>query len=216
MTIAPQGITGRHYGRRMTEPSAATPPQRPAPSRPPRPAAPQRPALSVPVPSPLEGLIGPMPRALSRSLGLWVASWIVGAVVTGYVIAKRDELLLEIETAVRTDQPTITAESLDRVVNVSLYAALGGVLLIMVVEAVLALVMRRRHNWARLLLALVGLLSLPAFFVAQELLAVDVPLRSNYVQLGFAVQGLLVLVAVVTMFAPSANAWFRLHHRGRR
>jgi uncharacterized membrane protein YcjF (UPF0283 family) len=157
-----------------------------------------------------------MPRALARSMGWWIASWIVGAVVTGYVITRRDELLLEIEQAAQADQPTITAESLDRVVNVSLYAALGGVLLIMVIEVILALVMRRRHNWARVLLALVGLLSLPAFFVAQELLATDAPLQSNYVQLGFAVQSLLVLLAVVTMFAPSANAWLRLRHGARR
>jgi hypothetical protein len=153
---------------------------------------------------------------LSTSLRLWVASWIVGALVTGYVISQRDELSLEIERAVSTDDPTITAESLDRVVMVSLYAALGGVLLIMLVEAILALVMRRRHNWARVLLALVGLLSLPGFYVAQELLSVDAPLQRNYVQLGLALQGLLTLVAVVVMFAPSANAWFRLHQRARR
>ena len=147
---------------------------------------------------------------------LWVASWIVGALVTGYVISQRAELSLEIERAVSADDPTITAESLDRVVMVSLYAALGGVLLIMLVEAILVLVMRRRHNWARVLLALVGLLSLPGFYVAQELLSVDAPLQRNYVQLGLALQGLLTLVAVVVMFAPSANAWFRLHQRARR
>ncbi len=39
---------------------------------------------------------------------------------------QRDELLLKIELAARSDDPTITAESLDRVVSVSFYAALGG------------------------------------------------------------------------------------------
>jgi hypothetical protein len=190
------------------EPSG--PPERPVRS------APARPPLSVPVPSPLEGLVGPVPGVVAASLKLWVASFIVGALVTGYVIAQRDELLLEIELAVRTDDPTITAESLDRVVTVSFYAALGGVLLIMIVEAILALVMRRRHNWARVLLGLVGVLSLPGFYVAQELLSTGAALRRNYVQLGLALQGLLTLAAVVVMFAPSANGWFRVHHRARR
>jgi len=170
----------------------------------------------VPVPSPLEGLIGPPPAAVARSFGLWIASLVVGALVTGYVITQRDELLLKIEHAVRTDDPTITAESLDQVARVSLYAALGGVVLVMVVEAILALVMRRRHNWARVLLALVGVLSLPGFFVAQELLSSGEPLPRNYVQLGLGLQGLLVLAAIVTMFSPSANAWFRLQHRSRQ
>jgi hypothetical protein len=190
------------------EPSG--PPERPARS------APARPPLSVPVPSPLEGLVGPVPGVVAASLKLWVTSFIVGALVTGYVIAQRDELLLEIELAVRADDPTITAESLDRVVTVGFYAALGGVLLIMVVEAILALVVRRRQNWARVLLGLVGVLSLPGFYIAQQLLSTDAPLQRNYVQLGLALQGLLTLVAVVVMFAPSANAWFRVHHRARR
>ncbi len=76
--------------------------------------------------------------------------------------------------------------------------------------------MRRRHNWARVLLAIVGVISLPALYVAQELLSNEAPLRSNYVQLGLGLQGLLMLAAVVTMFAPSVNAWFRLRHRARR
>jgi hypothetical protein len=201
----------------MSQPASSSgPPGRPPRTAPERPPAPARPALSVPVPSPLEGLVGPAPRAVGRSLTLWVASFVVGALVTGYVLTIRDELLLKIKLAVQTDDPTITLDSLDRVATVSLYAALGGVLLVMVIEAILALIMRRRHNWARVLLALVGVLSLPGFYVAQELIATGAPLRRNYVQLGLAAQGVLVLAAILMMFAPSANAWFRVHHRARR
>jgi hypothetical protein len=200
----------------MSSPTSSDSPERPPRPVPTRPAAPERPPLSVPVPSPLEGLVGPAPGSLVASWRLWIASFLVGALVTGYVISQRAELLLKIEDAVRADDPAITAESLDRVVSVTLYAALGGVLLIVVVEAILAGLMRRRHNWARVLLTLVGLLSLPGFYVAQDLLSTDAPLHRNYVQLGLALQGLLTLAAIVVMFAPSANAWFRVHHRAKR
>jgi hypothetical protein len=172
-------------------------------------AAPPRPALSVTVPSPLDSLASPPPRTVAVSFLLWLASLIVGFAVAGYAYTQLDDLRPELRAAILAEDPTITAESLDQVVNASLYVALGTLLAFIVVEALLAATMHRGRNWARILLAALGLVSVPTLIIVRGVLSLGQPITEDYVLVGLALQELLMLSAVVAMFLPSANVWFR-------
>jgi surface polysaccharide O-acyltransferase-like enzyme len=78
-----------------------------------------------------------------------------------------------------------------------------------VIELLLLSPMRRGRNWARIVLATVGLVSVPTFIVVRGVLAMDQPVAKDYILLGLGLQELLMLFAVVAMFLPSAKAWFR-------
>jgi hypothetical protein len=180
------------------------------PTRPPRSPseAPPRPALSVPVPSPLETLT-PTPRVVVASFLLWLASLVVGAAVVAYAYTQFDKLRPELRSVIQARDPSITAESLEQVVSASLYVALGTLLAFLVIELLLLSPMRRGRNWARIVLATVGLVSVPTFIVVRGVLAMDQPVAKDYILLGLGLQELLMLFAVVAMFLPSAKAWFR-------
>jgi hypothetical protein len=181
------------------------------PTRPPRSPseAPPRPALSVPVPSPLETLT-PTPRAVAASFLLWLASLVVGFAAVGYAYTRFDELRPALRSVIRDRDANITAESLEQVVSASLYVALGTLLAFLVVELLLLAPMRRGRNWARILLATVGLVSMPTFILVRGVLAAEQqPVAKDYILIGLGLQTLLMLLAFVAMFLPSASAWFR-------
>jgi hypothetical protein len=181
------------------------------PTRPPRSPseAPPRPALSVPVPSPLE-MLTPTPRAVVASFLLWLASLVVGFAVVGYAYTRFDELRPALRSLIQERDSNITAESLEQVVSASLYVALGTLLAFVVVELLLLAPMHRGRNWARILLATVGLVSAPTFILVRGVLAAEQqPVAKDYILLGLGLQTLLMLLAVVAMFLPSASAWFR-------
>jgi hypothetical protein len=193
-------------------PSGAAPPRPangPVPARPAAGPAPARPALSVNVPSPLETLASPPPWTVVVSFLFWLASLVVGFAVAAYVYAKLDDLRPQLRAAVLAEDPTISADSLARVVTASVSVAFGTLLGFLVLEAVLAAMMRRGRNWARILLAALGLVSVPIFIMVRGVLSLNGPLAEDYVLLGLGLQELLMLAAVVAMFLPSANVWFR-------
>ena len=74
--------------------------------------------------------------------------------------------------------------------------------------------MVKRLNWARIALLVVGLVAVPASLIAVDALSDDAAVTNrNYVLIGIAVQALLVLVAIVLMYRPEANVWFRTKPR---
>lgn len=84
-------------------------------------------------------------------------------------------------------------------VTLQAIGALVGALVFDAVMLVFTLVMRRGHNWARIVLAVFG--SLRLLFLLFALIAG----AANAVT---AVLLLLLVAAIVTMFLPAANAWF--------
>ena len=157
----------------------------------------------------MEAVGSPAPPSVTRSFGLWVTSVVVCIAVAGYAYTKLEEFRPGLREAILAQDPTITTESLDRVVAVSQFVAIGAIVLFALLELVFASLMRRGRHWARILLATVGLISLPTFVIVRGLLALDRALLTDYVLLGLGLYVLLMLAAVVTMFLPPANEWFR-------
>jgi hypothetical protein len=169
---------------------------------------PSRPSRWDDIPSPLgERML--TPSSVRVAVWLWIVSGLIAAATIGYAMLRLDELRTALRADVLARDPNLSAGSLDRAV---LVLTVGSILLIAVpalLEIVLSLVMSRGRNWARILLAIVGVLSLPAVIIGGGTLAGPGPILTNYIQLGAIAMLGFTVVALVTMFLPSANAWFR-------
>ena len=176
---------------------------------------PVRPARSSDIPPPLEEGDEPAPASVRASVWLWISAAVVAALTLVYGVLDLDARQAEIEADVLARQPDISASNMDGVVIILTAAAMGGIAIPAIVQVILAIAMGRGRNGARIALAILGILFLPAVLVAGGTLAGPGSVLTNYAQLGtIAMLGLMV-VAVVTMFLPSANAWFR-ERRHRR
>jgi hypothetical protein len=185
------------------------------PSIQPRRAMPARPSTASSIRSPLDRLPVPAPRSVIASLWIWIISCLVPLVAIIYSVTRLDDVRAHLRATAMIEDPSATAESLDRVVNVTMWIALAALAVPVVVEIILAIVMANRRNWARVLLLLAGLLGIPAAAIAFGALSDDAAASKNNLAIGIAVQALLVVVAIVLMFVPSANHWFRTSRRAR-
>ncbi len=90
-----------------------------------------------------------------------------------------------------------------------LLVTLGVIAALIVLQLVLAALMRSRRGWARGLLVVTVLLSVPALLVTQDLV-------SGRTRLGFLLHSVLMIVAAVMMFLRDGNEWFRnqMKHAG--
>jgi hypothetical protein len=173
---------------------------------------PVRPARSSDIPPPLEDEDEPAPASVRTSVWLWISAGVVAALTLVYGVLDLDARQAEIEADVLVRQPDISASTLDGVVLILTAAAIGGIAIPAVVQVILAMAMGRGRNGARIALAILGVLFLPAVLIAGGTLAGPGSILTNYAQLGTIAMMGLMFVALVAMFLPSANAWFR----GRR
>jgi len=183
--------------------------------RPPRPEKPERPSTASGIRSPLDTPPPPTPRSVIASLWSWIASCLVPLAAIAYSITRLDDVRATLRATAVVESPDATAESLDEVVDVTIWIALAALAAPAVIVTILALLMVNRRNWARILLLLFGLISVPAAAIAFGALSDDAVASKNNLAIGIAVQALLVLIASVLMFLPSANLWFRTRRRPR-
>ncbi|MDQ3094668.1 MAG: hypothetical protein M3Q82_01690, partial [Actinomycetota bacterium] len=101
------------------------------------------------------------------------------------------------------------ADVVDQAVNIVLYGALGGTVSLISLQVVLAVVMGTCRSWARVLLTVVAVLSLPVLILTRDVV-------SGQARSMLVLEALLVLAALVTMFLPAANSWFRQQRVTRR
>ncbi len=148
------------------------------------------------------------PSTLLTSVWLWITSSVLGGVAVAYAVAhlgaRREQLRL---WATSTDA-ALTTTRVDTIVTLVIVAALVGIALPMVLQLVFALVLRSGRSWARVVLTVLSLITIPALIVAAPTLAVDGS-ASNYVVLGSALALLLVVMALIFMFLPSSSRWLR-------
>lgn len=142
------------------------------------------------------------PGTVTASFWLWVASFAVGLAVVAYSLSRFDALQQSLVDTVRAEQPGLDGETLSRAADMTLYIGLGGITALVLVQLLLAVLMRARRHWARVALALSAVLALAGALLA--LVAVAERARA-----ALPLQALLILVAAVLMFLPGANAWFR-------
>lgn len=161
----------------------------------------------------MDALPAPTPRSVIASTWIWITSCLVPLAAIIYSVTRLDQVRAHIHATAVAEDPAATAESLGRVVDVTMWVALGALAVPVVVEIVLAVLMVNRRNWARVLLLLIGLIGIPAAAIAFGALSDDAAASRNNLAIGIAAQALLVVVAIVLMFLPSANHWFASRRR---
>ena len=179
----------------------------------PRPDKPVRPSTASAIRSPLDILPTPAPRSVLLSSWTWIASGLIPLLAIIYSFTKLDDVRAHLRATAVAETPTATEASLDRVVDVTVLTAIAALAAPIVVVIALAIVMVKRQNWARIMLLLIGLAAVPAAALAFEALSEDAPADVHNLTIGIAVQALVILAAVVLMFRPSANRWFRTRRR---
>lgn len=149
--------------------------------------------------APLRGI---RPKEVEISFWLWITSVVLG--VIGAVVTYPQIQQLQAEAI---DQALAQDPALDRssVESITAAALIGGIvigLLFVVAQLVFVFLMRGGRNWARIVLAVLGGLSVLLGLIGLAGAAGSTG-ASSLLQL------LLLVGAIVTMFLPAANAWFR-------
>jgi hypothetical protein len=144
----------------------------------------------------------------------WLASCLFPMIAITYAVSRLADVRAHQHAIALIETPDSTAESLDRAVNVAIWIAVASFVLPILLEAVFAVLMAKRQNWARIALLLVGLVAIAASVIAVDALSDDAAVTNRtYVLIGIGLQALLVLIAVGLMYRPEASVWFRTKPR---
>ncbi len=152
-------------------------------------------------PAPLRGI---RPREVEISFWLWIANLVLG--LLGAVIAyfQIDEIQAEAINETLAENPTLDRSVVENAATAGLIVGVVIGLLLIAAQVAFVFLMRGGRNWARIVLAVLGGLG-----VLIGLLGLAGTTGSMGV--GALLQLLLLIGAIVTMFLPAANAWFRPH-----
>ena len=146
------------------------------------------------------------PRPPTITAAMWI--WIVGAVLAVAVIPV---LLLSntesIAADLRGDRDPGLSEAPELAVQVWAVLAGFGMLVAAAPYIAFAVVLRNGHNWARILLTILGVLGVLSM-VMITLLGLKAPVWQAGVTIGIVVIG-LTIAAVVLQFLPASNKFVR-------
>jgi len=155
-----------------------------------------------PSPDPRGQLRGPRPKEVEISFWLWIATVVLGLVSVLVTYPQIDRIRADAINEALAQDPTLDRSLIESVTTGALVAGIVIGLLIVVAELVFVFLMRGGRNWARIVLAVLGGLGVLFGLIGLagatgSMLAIAVP------------QLLLLIGAIVAMFLPAANAWFR-------
>ena len=140
---------------------------------------------------------------------LWLASGLVPLLGLVYAITRFSDISEHLKTVARSAEPTASAETINRIASVTALIALLTLAVPVIVEIVLALLMVNGRGWARYLLIIIGFVGVPAAAIAFGALSDEGAQTKNNLEIGIGIQAVLIVTAIVLMFLPSANRWFR-------
>ncbi|WP_298460377.1 hypothetical protein [uncultured Cellulomonas sp.] len=197
--------------------AAARPPGGPRVPRADRPpAAPPRPALDGEGFAAAMELGGP-PPALVTAVLLWLAGSAAALVAVAALWMQRAAVQGRLAAVAVEQDPSVAADVVAESVRYAFAAAAGGVALVAVVHAALALLLRRGRSWARPALVVAGALGVAVAVAVQELAAApDRALLADPVRVALLVHAGLVVAALGAMLTPSAGRWLRRARALRR
>ncbi len=165
-------------------------------------APPPRPSPIGPAYTPPPEALAPAPTAVHVSFCLWIFSFMAGLVAMAVSTAAFTELRSRIERLITEQDATLEADRVARLARTTLFGTLGGIVGLIVVLALLAAYMRLRRQWARIGLTVLGVVAVPVMLVTAEVV-------EPVARLALLVAGAVFVPALVTMFTPRANGWFR-------
>ena len=154
-----------------------------------------------------------MPGALRISVWSWIGSGVIAAATLAFAVLRIDQRRTDLRADVLARDPGVTPSQLNGVVLIFVVAGFVGLALPAVLNVVLALVMSRGRNWARILLTVISVVTIPAVVIAGGTLAGPGSIVANYVQLGAVAMVVAMLIALVSMYLPPSNAWLRAVRR---
>lgn len=148
---------------------------------------------------------GSRPKEVDISFWLWVASFVIGLFGLVYFVGEfdtiRDTALEEARKAALRGGRPIDEQQIGAIINASLIVGVVIGVVLCAVQLLFAFLMRKGRNWARIVLAVIGGLSILSGFFSLTDVSGELPLN---------LLGLLIVAgAVGTMFLPGANPWFR-------
>ena len=159
-------------------------------------------------------------RPLKASRLLWVISFVVGLLAAYFVFHFRQDQLDRLSELLSTLDTTglgtgHDAQTLRALAALLVWASLGALVVVIVIEAILMAVMMRGHGWARWAL-LVVLVVQAAVWVLVDAVIVAPEELVAYFRILLLSQLVLAGAALVLTFVPGATAWFRVEHQSRR
>jgi FtsH-binding integral membrane protein len=147
---------------------------------------------------------GPRPKEVDISFWLWVASFVIGLLGLFYFAAEFDTIrntAMEEARRQAVRGGTVDEKQIESITNVFLVVGVVIGVLVSAAQVLLAYLMRNGRNWARIVLTVIGGLSLLG-----GLFSLGDTSGQGLLDL---VRLLLIAGALVTMFLPAANPWFR-------
>jgi hypothetical protein len=147
---------------------------------------------------------------VTAARSLWVISFVVGFLAVGLAFLTRGTLMDELQDLIRGLMPDESDGTLERAATVAFWASLGGLVLVIIIEALLLRLLMIRRRGARWSLLLFLFVHAAIAVAADAFLSVgDVGM---FVRLLLAAQLLLAGIAAVLALLPGAGRWLR---RGR-
>jgi hypothetical protein len=140
---------------------------------------------------------GPRPNSVDISFWLWITYLTIGAINTVVGFVQRDRNRVDAINAVVAQYPGMERSMIDTLATVVVVGVVVLGLLFVAAGVSCALLMRGGRNWARVVLSVVGSLSV-LFLIGP----VVTPLQALF-------QLLLVVGGIMMMFQRPANDWFR-------
>jgi hypothetical protein len=142
---------------------------------------------------------------LTVSAVLWSLACIAGVAGIVFALADGDALRAKLRDAALESRPDATADTLADGVRVTVLLVLGAVALLVLLAALGVRLTLRRRSWARWLLLVVGVLTLLAADLAQDVVSGG----RDADRIAFVVQAGLVVAALVALFLRSSRSWLR-------
>ncbi|WP_345349233.1 hypothetical protein [Rhodococcus olei] len=149
------------------------------------------------------------PRQLTVAAWCWIASFAVLIGIAAATLLDLADVRDALEAALAGESPTTSQRDIADAVSLTLLGC-AGTAAVLVVAALIGLqLLRLRRPAGRIVLTVVGLLSVGAAFAFWSLLADAADATGGVLQWAPALYAALVTIGVALLFTPAATAWLR-------
>lgn len=142
------------------------------------------------------------PKEVEISFWLWIGTIVLGLIGSLPILIQFDELRAQAINQALAQDPTLDRSAIESITTGALVVGAVIGLLLVIAQIIFVFLMRGGRNWARIVLAVLGGLAVLAALIG-------VAGTTGAMGAGSLLQLLLQVGAIVTMFLPAANAWFR-------
>lgn len=175
------------------------------------PPQPPRPSTTLRAAPPLAALRKQScPGVVAASFWVWVSATLVALLTAAITLTQFDRMHATLVHIARQHNKAAESGALDQAATVSIAVLISAGVLLVLLQLALAAAMRPGRNWARVMLVVLAVVG--AFYSLLLLSGVNTTALGSIAPLARA--GLLLhialgCVAVVLMFFPGAQPWFR-------